>query len=262
MAPNLLLVEAEGTSHAVSDEGEGPPVVLIHAGVADRRMWEDVVAQLGPGFRVVRPDLRGYGDTDPGDGTFTHERDLLAILDALRVERATLVGASAGGAVALALATLAPERFGAVVLLAPNLPDHEPSERLAAFAAAEDAVIEARDLDRAVALNVDLWAAQLDAAGKELVAAMQRRAFELQIDATAEEDELDPPLAERLTNLALPVEILVGDRDLPDFRAIAERLGRELPQARVTIVPGGGHLLALQDPAVVAAAIRSAATPG
>jgi len=250
-------LDVAGTRFAATVSGEGPVVVLVHAGVADQRMWDPVVAELD-GRRVARYDLRGFGRTEPGAGRFAHHRDLLAVLDALGIERAVLAGASFGGLVALDAAAVAPQRVVALVLQAPALPDHEWSDAMVSFFEAEEAAIEARDLDRAVQLNVDFWAGALDDEGRALVAAMQRRAFELQLAADLEEDELEPPVTARLADVAMPVHVLVGEEDKPDFRAIAERLARELPDARLDVVPGAGHLVGMERPDVVAAAIAAA----
>jgi pimeloyl-ACP methyl ester carboxylesterase len=250
----VLRIDAAGTTFAVSDTGEGPAVVLVHAGVADRRMW-DAVADRLPGHRAIRHDLRGFGTTAVGSGRFSHRGDLLALLDALGVERATLVGSSFGGLVALEAAALAPERFDRLVLLAPPLPDHAWSPEFAAFAAAEDAALEAGDLGRAVQVNVDQWVPNAGDRHRAYVAAAQRRAFELQLAADLEEEDLDPPVTERLADVAMPVRVLVGSRDLADFRAIAERLARALPDAALQEIAGAGHLLPLERPDEVAAAI-------
>src|SRR3712207_779151 len=104
-----MQVAAAGTRFAVSIAGAGPPVVLLHAGVADQRMWDPVAARL-TGRRVIRFDLRGFGRTETGFGPFAHHRDVLAVLDALAIERAAIAGASFGGLVALEVAAVAPER--------------------------------------------------------------------------------------------------------------------------------------------------------
>jgi 3-oxoadipate enol-lactonase len=92
-------------------EGSGPTVVLLHAGVADLRMWDAQVAELVPGHSVVRCDLRGYGHTplEPGV-SYSDAGDVLALLEELGVERFALVAASYGGWVALQVATAVPER--------------------------------------------------------------------------------------------------------------------------------------------------------
>ena len=255
-----MRVDVPGTTVAVDEAGDGPALVLVHSGTGDRTEWELVTPQL-PGRRIIRPDLRGFGESPIGSSPFSHGEDVLAVMDALGVQTATLAGASFGGLVALEAATLAPERFPALVLLAPALDEHDWSAEAETFGEAEEAALAAGDLDLATRLNVALWAGRLEPELQARVAATQRRAFQLQSHAEAEARDPDPPVAARLDCLPMPVRILVGDADLPDFPAIAERLARELPDARLEVLPGAGHLLALERPDAVAAAIAAASAP-
>src|SRR5438067_4373907 len=134
--------------------GSGPPVVLIHEGIADSRMWNRQLAAYADAFRVVRYDIAGYGRSPLLGGTYSHSRDLLELLDELDIEQAALVGVSLGGRIALDAALAAPERVSALVLVAPGLPDWEWSEQVRRFGAQEDAALEAGDLAGAVELNL------------------------------------------------------------------------------------------------------------
>jgi pimeloyl-ACP methyl ester carboxylesterase len=113
-------------------EGSGPPVVLLHAGVADLRMWDPLVPLLSDDHQVVRYDRRGFGRSPLSPGGFSHVRDLVDLMDGLELGSAAVVGASAGGYVALAFAALHPDRVGALALLAPPLADHDWSEEVEA----------------------------------------------------------------------------------------------------------------------------------
>ncbi len=231
---------------------EAPPLVLVHAGVADSRMWQAIVPALAVTRRVVRYDMRGYGASRSVPGEFAASRDLARLLDALDIERAHVVGASFGGLVGLELAATAPARVASLVLLAPALPDIEPSEALLAFAEAEEQAIRVERLDDAVEINVRMWARDSTSQVRALVAEMQRAAFELQLRERAEFEELDPPVSARLDAIAVPVTIAIGDRDVIDFEQIAARLARDLPAASLHEIAGAGHLLALDRPEPVA----------
>jgi len=163
--------------------------------------------------------------------------------------------------VALALALRAPERVAGLVLIDAALDEFEPSCDLATFDAAEETALEAGDLDAAVELNVRFWVdrsgrrdpADVDPAVRDLVATMQRDAFETQIGVDAELEELDPPVARRLGEIAAPALVIAGADDVEDFVAIARRLADELPGAgEVVTIAGAAHLPALERPAEVA----------
>ncbi len=253
-------LEVDGGRLAWASDGEGPALLLVHAGVADQRMWDPLVALLAGEQRVVRVDLRGFGRSSSCAGSFSAVADLVALLDLLGVERATVVGASFGGRVALCLAAEAPERVAALVLLAPAIGEHAWSQAVQAFGDAEDAALERGDLDLAVELNLRMWVDgparapdQSDPGIRALVADMQRTAFELQL-ADESDYELGAP---ELAAVRAPTLVIVGGRDVPDFAAIAERLARELPGAELHRIPAAGHLLALEQPEIVAAQITA-----
>ena len=228
--------------------GDGDPLVLVHAGVADARMWEPIVPALAASRRVVRFDMRGFGQSRSWRGAFSPAADLAALLDAVAIPRAHVVGASFGGLVALELAASAPDRVASLVLLAAALPDIEESAELLAFAEAEEAAITVGKTEDAVEINVRMWASHSTPEVRTLVADMQRDAFALQLREGAESDELDPPVSARLGEIAVPATVAYGDRDVEDFPQIARRLHAELPDATLHEIADAGHLLALDRP--------------
>jgi 3-oxoadipate enol-lactonase len=141
------------------DEGAGPAVVLLHAGVADRRMWDAVTPALAHSFRVIRPDLRGFGQTPQPPGPYADADDVDALLEELGVTDAAVVGSSFGGRVAMELTTLHPARVSSLVLLCPAYRGLEPTERLKAFGAEEDRRLEAGDVTgRSRSTSTPSWA--------------------------------------------------------------------------------------------------------
>lgn len=215
-------------------------------------MWEPLLPALTASQQVIRYDMCGFGRTRSTAGTFAPERDLAALLDALGVQRAHVVGASLGGLVALELAATAPQRVASLVLLAPALPDIDPSPQLLAFAQAEEQAIAVGRIDHAVEINVRMWAQNSTPATRRLVAEMQRAAFDLQLREGAESEELEPPVSAQLDTIVAPTTIAIGDRDVADFADVAQRLQRELPHATLQRIGDAGHLLALDQPAAVA----------
>jgi pimeloyl-ACP methyl ester carboxylesterase len=115
------VVAVNGARLAVELAGEGPTVVLLHAAAADRRMFAKHIPELAPRHRVISYDRRGCGESTSPPGPAAHLDDLRALLDHLRVERASLVGWSQGAGLALELARLEPERVARLVRVAPDL---------------------------------------------------------------------------------------------------------------------------------------------
>ena len=104
------------------------------------------------------------------------------------------------------------------------LPDHAWSAELVAFFDAEEAALDAGRIDEAVALNVAAWAPHAGEPVKALVAEMQRRAFELQVDVELEPLPIEPPLAERLRAVRVPISVAYGDLDFEDFAAVGNQV--------------------------------------
>ncbi|MEV7374584.1 alpha/beta hydrolase [Streptomyces sp. NPDC090301] len=240
-------------SHDVA--GQGPStVLLLHSGVCDRRMWDGQFHALAEaGHRVVRCDLRGFGDS-PVDAAHTHADDVRELLDHLGVERAAVVGSSFGGKVALELAVRHPAHVSALALLASGIPGFEPGDELRAWGDREDELLEAGDLDGAVELNVDTWLGPEAGPGaRALVREMQRRTFEVQLAAPEEFHPVTPEVtADDLAGIKVPALVVAGAHDVPDFRAVAGDLTRLLPGARRVDLDWAGHLPALERPAETA----------
>jgi pimeloyl-ACP methyl ester carboxylesterase len=235
-----------------TEAGEGEAVLLIHAGIADRSMWDEHLQWLArAGFRAVAVDLPGFGEAPVEDGPQAPWEDVLQTLRDLDVARAALVGNSFGAAVALRVAVVAPVAVTAMALISPPVPGLEPSPRLQAVWDAEEAALDAGDVDAAVEAIVDGWT--LPGAPEALrrrVATMQRRAFELQL-AAPEPSEAPDPVEEHpevLERLAVRTLTAAGEHDMPDFIEGARQLAQTLPDAGYATIAGAGHLAPLETP--------------
>ncbi len=234
------------------------PVVLLHAGIADRRMWDPQWPALTAVVDTVRLDLRGFGDsTERPSGALSTVDDVLDTLTELGIERCHLVGASMGAGVAVEVALSAPELVASLFLVGPGgalIP--EATSELRAFAAAEGAALDEGDLDAAVEANLTWWvdgprrdAGAVDPAVRELVRVMQRRAFELTDDwDDVEEQELEPPALDRLADIHVPTLVLVGGQDLDAIHDAAARVAAGVPGARRVDWPDTAHLPSMERP--------------
>jgi pimeloyl-ACP methyl ester carboxylesterase len=246
-----------GSLYAVAD-GDGPPVVLLHAGIADHRAWDAMVPFLvDAGYRAIRFDLRGVGRSSTDDVTFSRRADTLAVLDGFGVRRAALVGNSIGGMVALDTALEQPDRVVALVLVAtgiggfhgPQTPAEDEFDR--ALSAAE----EAGDADEMARLDVRLWVdgvgqpeTRVDRAIRDLVYEMDRPSCEPG-HVSGRPLPLEPPADERLGALRVPTLAVAGGLDTVGSRAAAERIAREVPGARSVTLPDVAHMIGMERPA-------------
>jgi pimeloyl-ACP methyl ester carboxylesterase len=246
--------------------GSGPAVVLLHAGIADRGMWSEHLEPLArAGYRAVALDLPGFGEASVPQGEDAPWADVLRAMDGLSIERAALVGNSFGGDVALRVAVVAPDRVSALVLCSARAPGVGPSPELEAAWEAEEAALERGDIDAAVDAVVAAWTLPgAPDALRERVAAMQRRAFELQLGASTAVEAPDP-VEERpdaLARLDVPTLAAAGEHDKPDFREGAEVLARTLPRGSHAVIEGAGHLAPLETPEAFGELMRTAVGGG
>jgi len=245
--------------------GTGEPLVLLHAGVCDMRMWDVLWPRLTAGRHVLRADLQGFGRSPVTGAEYCHAGDVAELIQAQGVGPATVVGCSMSGRVAVELAVAHPELVSRLVLVDAGLPDHDWSAALQEFGAAEDAALEAGDLDAAVELNLRMWVdgpqrtpAEPDPAVRELVGRMQRRAFELYLAAPdAEERPLVEGVGGRLGEVAAPSLVIAGELDVPDFLDIARRLASGIPSARLVTLPAAAHLPSMERPDEFAALVEA-----
>jgi 3-oxoadipate enol-lactonase len=258
------------TSNGIAYDREGPrgelPSVLIHAGVADRGMWDPIWPSLTGERDVIRVDLRGFGDsTARPAGAVSHPGDVLGALSEMGVDRCHLVGASFGAGVAVEVALTGPSVVASLLLAAPAgslLAEITPDLR--AFFDAEGSALERGDLDAAVEANLSWWvegtrrsADQVDSSVRDRVRRMQRRAFEVTADwDDVEEQELDPPALDRLGEIAVPVLVVVGGLDLDTVHDAASRVVAGIAGARRVDWPDAGHLPALEKSAAFADLLR------
>ncbi|MFF1818311.1 alpha/beta fold hydrolase [Kribbella sp. NPDC058245] len=226
--------------------GNGPPILLVHAGVADRRMWSAQVEELSHTHQVITPDLRGYGET-PVAPKYSDAGDLLDLLDHLGLTHVTAVGASYGGYVVQQAASRRPDLFTRLVLICAPTDNVEPDDALRALWAEENALIEAGDVEAATELTVQRWIGpEADDEARSLLRTMQRRAYDLQIPAGDVDNEEYPVTPEALT---MPVRLITGAHDFQFFTDSATYLQDRLANAERIDLPWAGHLPTLERPA-------------
>jgi 3-oxoadipate enol-lactonase len=229
-------------------DGSGDPVVLLHSGVADRRMYDPQWTPLREaGYRALRADFRGHGDTPAPTEPYNDADDVRELLDSCDLDRVALVGSSFGGRIAQEFAARWPQRVSRLVLLCAARAGHEPTPEIQSFWEREEALIDAGDIEGAVVLNVDTFVGPAaDDGVRSLVTTMQRRAFEVQL-AGPDIDEIKADYD--VAAITAPTLVISGGQDLPYFGGIARYLAERIPDARHLTLDWAGHLPSLEDPA-------------
>ena len=223
-------------------------VLLLHAGIADSRMWASQLEALtAAGHRIVAPDLPGFGETPLEPGTVDYVTYAADRLDA----PAAVVGCSFGGRIALELALSRPELVQRLALIGAGLGSWDWSDAAKAGFAEEEEALERGELAEAAAAQARMWLSPDAADGvRSLTEEMTLRSYELQLPLEDEVTALwpEPPVGERLEQIAVPTLVVVGSEDVEDIRTIAEKLAAEIPEARLATIEGAGHLPSLERP--------------
>ncbi len=265
-------LEVPGGSIHVIDEGDGPPLVLLHAGIADSRSWDAMAPLLvSAGYRVVRYDQRPFGRSTSEPVEFKRTDDLRAVMDALGIARAVLVGNSRGGMLAFDGAIEMPERVVAVVGVGAGLGGYDGGEtpEEAAIFTEQEAIDKARPFSPAAltAFEVRMW---VDGPGQpetRVPAAIRDLVYEMDLPLNGEdliggkEIRLDPPANDRLAELRCPVLAIAGRLDFSEVAATARRLEADAPDARAVIWDDVAHMIGMEQPERLTEAITGFVGP-
>ncbi len=249
------IADVSGARIAYELAGSGPPVLLLHAGIGDRRMWDAQIPAFAEHFTVVRFDARGFGQTRKPDAPFAPYADAIGLLDHLGISRAHFIGVSMGSQTAIEAAIAAPERVSALVAVAARTGSPVSSALRAGWDRVNE-LYEAGDIPGAVEYELRMWVDGpdrepdvVDPEVRERVRDMNAALF-ARDDFDGEEIPLDPSAAERLAEISAATLIVYGDKDVIDVREAAGPLAAAIPGARLAVIPDAAHLPQMERPEV------------
>jgi len=232
--------------------GTGHPLVLVHAGIADSRMWDDQFADFAEHYRVIRYDIRGFGKSVMPSGPSSTSRDLHGLLTALGITRAHVVGLSIGGGIATDFTLQHPEMVSALVLVASGLGGTQPSAEMQRAYAEVDATLEGDGIDAAVEAENRIWVdgpkrtpTQVNPSVRKRVTEMNGALYRLP-DVDAPRERLDPPAVGRLNEIYVPTLVIIGDGDVPDVIETADVLEKGIAGARKVVFPSVAHMVNME----------------
>ena len=246
--------------------GTGPVTVFLHAGVTDRRSWNDVVQRLPDSLTPVIYDRRGFGETPVSQAPFSHVDDLVAVLEAVADRPAWLVGSSMGGGVALDAALIARELVAGLVLIAPAVsgdPSFELDPDTSRFDQLIDVAFEDRNMEEINRLETWLW---LDGPGQPegrvgdpvRSLAMDMNEIILSNDAPEGSGASGLETWERIDEVRAPTTVACGELDVPFFIRRSRQLAERLPLGKFVELKGVAHLPQMENPALIARLIEEA----
>jgi len=232
--------------------GEGPYLVLAHAGIADRRMWDDQFPVFAQHYRVIRYDRRGFGNSKMVRGPFSHRHDLYQLLKFFGVEQAHLLGCSMGGATIIDFTLEHPEMTASLVLVSSALGGYQYQGDMPKPLLDLTTALQKGNLNRAAEISVQIWVAGPRRTADQVDARIRERVREMSITALSNqsviEEPLEPLAVKRLDRLAVPTLIIVGDLDEVNILMIADLLAAGTVGARKVIISGAAHLPNMEKP--------------
>ena len=247
----------EMTAHVREDgPGGGAPIVFVNSLGSDLRIWDDVVTNLARDYRCVRYDKRGHGlseDAGPYDRE-TQTNDLLAVLDACDLERATLVGISVGGLIAMNAALTSPERIRALVLC-------DTAARIGSVDSWNERIesVETEGLSATAPWIVERWFAP-DFGSRRPA---DLRGYSTMLSRTSQRGYVGTCEMLRATDLRdlvglinCPTLVITGSHDLATPPDVGKALTRAIPGARFAKIEGAGHLACVESPEVLSRLAR------
>jgi len=246
------LAPVTGTQLAYEVRGQGSPLILIHGGLLDRRMWDEQVPVFAESSRVIRYDVRGYGQSQMPKVPYSDARDLAELLGFLGIEKATVLGLSLGSGIALDFALQYPDMVETLLLAAPSINGYKmTTAEMRQLWQALVAAVQANDRARLF----DLWANDPMMPQEEEYPAAHQQYRELLSEysfvhyfSRGLQQPLVPGAAERLAEVQVPTLIIVGDRDSEEVFTQAELLAAGIATSRKVVVPGARHMLNMEQP--------------
>jgi 3-oxoadipate enol-lactonase len=254
-------LETGGARIAYDVDGAGEAVLLVHAGVANRSMWDGQVEALRDAYRVIRHDTRGYGETETEAVEFSNRADIAALLDHLGEPKAHLVGLSRGGSIALDFALEFPTRVRSLTVVAGGVSGYEsPAELPPETWEPVEELWRRKEWAALAEWETAFWA---DGPGQspDRVPEIRRTVHDWVFENyRAEKEEgqpqpLDPPAVGRLGELRAPLLVMLGTLDDPGTTDAMRFLARSVPGARLEEFESA-HMVNLEHPERFNAVLR------
>jgi pimeloyl-ACP methyl ester carboxylesterase len=250
--------EVNGIQMYYEEAGDGHPLVLIHADIADHRMWSQQFSEFAKHYRTIAYDRRGFGQSQMGEGEFSDRTDLYGLLQYLNVDKVYLIGCSMGGSTTFDFTLEHPEMVDALIPVSAvpigfnfvgEMPTPKEKEMIAAF--------QENDTAGALELAAQLWVdgegsapGRADAGVRNLVKEMFANSLGTmeQRDANWPVAWLEPTAAGRLGEIQAPLLFIYGELDDPNFIAAADQVVREAPHAQKVAFADAAHMLNMEQP--------------
>jgi 3-oxoadipate enol-lactonase len=235
--------------------GEGQPFLMVHAGIANKSMWDEQFEFFAQKYKVIRYDMRGYGQSLPVADDYQRHEDIRGLLDFLKIDHAYLMGCSMGGGACMNFALEYPQRADALIMVGSgpggfSYDDWSPSP----LDEEMEAAYEAGDMARIAETGMKIFIDGTGRSPEQVNPTMRKKVYDMYMIALGHEKQMgkDVPLAvpaaQRLAELKLPVLIVMGDLDEDYIHRAAAFMEANIPGAVKIVMPGTAHLPNMEFP--------------
>ncbi|MBI5931070.1 MAG: alpha/beta hydrolase [Chloroflexi bacterium] len=248
--------------------GEGHPLLLVHTMLTSHRYWDEQFSEFAKQYRVIRYDVRGFGQSKISKEAFSDTQDIVQLLNFLGIEKTYLLGLSMGGEIAMQFVLEQPERVDALVMSGVGLEGYEYSiEGTQEFEPKWMAFIEhiqkhdfAGARERFIEFAVDSPAGRADEKVRDRARALMQdytfphfflpdEVVAAAEAASAESEVTHVPAIQRLKEIQVPTLVMAGGYEPKDMQNIVDVLVRDIPHAKKAVIPKAGHFVSLEKPA-------------
>jgi 3-oxoadipate enol-lactonase len=237
------------------EKGIGTPLIMIHGGFIDRRMWDDQFEYFSKDYRVIRYDVRNHGLTTSDSDTYTNYDDLNKIMEKLKIDEAIVMGLSMGGLITIDFAIAYPEKVIAIIPVSTGISGNtNKDEGWKEFDKNLNVAFEKNDVEGATECMLRAWTdgpkrtpEQMDKSIREKVEMMLKNTFN-KWDSRIRLQRLSPPAIERLSEIKVPVLTIYGDIDMQGIIDLAEKIAKEIPGARKYEIKDAAHMVNMEFP--------------
>ena len=246
-------IELNGARIHYEREGGGLPVVFLHAGVADSRMWQPQIRAFANHFECIAPDMRGFGQSTLPHESWSPVADVLALIDHLHLKPVHLVGCSIGGGLAIDFALEHAERISKLVLVGPGVGGTQFGAKYPELFAPMAAAEQTGDHEAIVAADARVWLDGPRRPAGYVKDPIRKLFFEMDSNFDSDFDRapiehIDPKAADRLHEITAPTLVVVGDEDAPPVFDAVDLLMDKVPHARKAVIHDAAHLPNLEHP--------------
>jgi pimeloyl-ACP methyl ester carboxylesterase len=243
--------------------GSGPALVLTHAGLAHSPMWDPQFAVFAEQYRVIRYDMRGFGQSSDSEIPFAYYQDLHDLLVHLDIAHAHVLGLSLGGLVTLSFVIAYPAMVDGLILAATRLGHEPPSAYLEQGWALVEEAEEDDDIEEAVELELQIWVdgphrtpEQVAPAVREFIRETNTETY-IRAEGVGQPQPLEPLARTRLDEIQRPTLLIAGDSDVPDVLTSTDYMAQRIAGAQTVIIPGAAHMVNMEQPAAFNEAVLS-----